>query len=241
MNALNTPAPAPAAPAAEPLFETREAWLWAFLDAARPRFEALNAPIPANVRLSVGHMSTGYRSRALGETYSPAMSADGHYEIFISPKNESAARIADVLTHELIHTVCWNDGHGKEFGRIARGLGLVGPLTATSAGQDWFAWAAPILEALGPLPYSPMLDMAGRAPSPEPRPAPTPGAPATGAPATGGFRPGFKKKPTFARKVYCPDCGWTARVSAVHIDRHSHLTCPVPDCGGVMIAEARKD
>jgi hypothetical protein len=229
-----TAAPAPAT------FETREAWLWAFVDAARPYFDALNASIPENIRVSVGHMSTGYRSRAIGETYSPHMSADGHYEIFISPKNIEAARIADVLTHELIHTVCWSDGHGREFGRIARGLGLAGPLTATHGGPDWFAWAAPILEALGPIPYAPMLDMPGAAAPRDPQAPAAPGAtPAPTPPTAGGYMP-RKKKPTFARKVHCPDCGWTARVSAVHIDRHAYLTCPAPDCGGVMIAEARK-
>jgi len=45
-------------------------------------------------------------------------------------------------------------GHGKEFGRVARGVGLEGKLTATVAGEDLVTDFDAILESLGEYPHS---------------------------------------------------------------------------------------
>ena len=42
-------------------------------------------------------------------------------------------------------------GHGKAFKRIALGLGLVGPMRATTPGDTFLAASAPILSAAGSL------------------------------------------------------------------------------------------
>lgn len=189
-------------------YETREQWLNAFLRLAAPHFAALGAPIPANCRVSIGFPSAGYRSKVIGECWSNAASADNHYEIFLNPRNETDARIADILTHEACHAALGiAEGHGKRFRALASGLGLTGKMTATTAGPDWFAWAAPILTQLGPMPYGAL---------------------------TGAMKPPRKKKPTHGIKVECPACGWLARVNAKWIEPHSHLNCPAPECGTEM-------
>lgn len=192
-------------------YTTREDWLNAFIDAARPRFEEANAPLPINVRVAVGFTSKGTRGARIGECWSSAASEDGHFEIFIKPTLDNPARICDVLTHELIHVaVGIEQGHNAYFRRVATSLGLEGKATATIAGAAWYDWALPIMEALGPMPYGAL---------------------------TGTMNSGRKKQKTALLKVECPACGWLARVTAKHIDAHAHLNCPVPDCAGVLITE----
>ena len=192
-------------------FTTREAWLEAFIDASRSRFDAANAPLPLNVRVAVGFTSKGTRGNRIGECWSDSASDDGHFEIFIKPTLTDAARICDVLTHELIHAaVGIAEGHGQAFRRVALSLGLGGSMTATVAQAGWYEWAMPIIESLGPLPYAALH---------------------------GGFNTGRPKQSTSLLKVECPACGWLARVTAKHIDKYSHLNCPVPDCSGVLITD----
>jgi hypothetical protein len=190
--------------------ETREAWLNAFVDAARPHFEAAGSPIPLNVRVSIGFTSTGHKGSSIGECWSNEASDDNHYEIFISPTNQTDSRIADILTHELCHAALgMAAGHGKAFKALATGLGLEGKMTATTAGEGWYSWAAPILEHLGPMPYAAIKD---------------------------GMTPPRKKKKTYLLKVECDACGWLARVTASHC--HDGMACPLPDCDGGLIVDA---
>ena len=192
-------------------YETREQYLNAFIEAAREQFNAVGAPLPLNVRVSVGFTSKGSRGKRIGECWSSDASADGHFEIFISPQIENVAHVCDVLTHELVHAALGiAEGHGKKFGRVARALGLEGPLTATQAGKGWYDWALPIIETLGDMPYA-QID--------------------------GGTRTGRPKQKTSLLKVECPCCGFVARVTSKHITPHAHLNCPVPECVGVLMVE----
>lgn len=213
MNALN------ASTALTPVNEadTREAWMNSFIDAARPHYEAAGHPIPLNIRVSIGFTSTGYKSSCVAECWFPQASDDGHYELLVTPTTQTEARIAGLITHEVAHAAVHakngHKGHGKPFKDLATALGLVGPMQSTTEGADWYAWAAPILEAIGPMPYAPLK--AGTAP---PR----------------------KTSTTYTLKVECPACGWLARVTRKHIDAHSHLNCPVPDCGGALEVEVKE-
>jgi len=183
-----------------------ETWLNRFIERARPVYAAAGFPIPDNTRARIGFPSTGMRSNRIGECWSSVASADNHFEIYVSPKVvEGEARLADILSHELCHAAAAMD-HGPVFGKLARAIGLEGKLTCTTAGADWFKWAAPILAELGPMDFGALN--------------------ATASPR--------KKKATFLRKVECPDCGWLARVTKSHILPFTHLVCPVPECGGVL-------
>lgn len=188
------------------LYLTREEWLNAFVTASRPHFERVGAPLPDKVRVSVGFTSKGSKGNRIGECWASEASADGHFEIFLKPSTKTASRLADILTHELVHAaVGLAAGHGPGFGKVARALGLTGKMTSTTAAQGWYEWALPILNALGPMPYG-VLD--------------------------GGQSTAKPKQKTNLLKVECDCCGWLARVTAKHMD-HVLLVCPT-QCGGTL-------
>ncbi|API59614.1 hypothetical protein BSL82_10045 [Tardibacter chloracetimidivorans] len=186
----------------------REAWLNAFAREARPAFDEAGYPLPENVRIAIGFPSSGKRSKVIGECWTDAASADGHFEIFLRPSLESDARIADVLTHELVHAAVGIEArHGGPFARCARALGLEGKLTATTAGEAWREWALPILEKLGPLPHAPLT--------------------------SANLSSAKPKQGTRMLKLTCNKCGFTCRTTQKHIDAAGDgLICPIPICDG---------
>jgi hypothetical protein len=96
-------------------------------------FQRLGAPLPNQLRIAIGFTSRGRRSRNIGECWDNQCSEDRHFEIFIRPdvsesKDLMPMQIAAILGHELVHaTVGVAAGHGREFRRVAKGIGLVGP------------------------------------------------------------------------------------------------------------------
>ena len=144
--------------------ETREAYLNAFVAAARDKFAEVGSPIPAKVRVAIGWPSAGSNSRVVGECWSDTVSADGHFEIFIVPREGCPIEICDTLTHELVHAaVGLNAKHGPLFKKCATALGLEGKMTSASGGDAWREWALPLIEALGGFPGAALQD---RVPSP---------------------------------------------------------------------------
>ncbi len=195
--------------ASNPIHATREQWLNAFMVAARPQFALAGAPLPLNVRISVGFPSSGRKGKSIGECWSAIASDDGHFEIFLKPTLDSDARIADVLTHELVHAAVGLEArHGKAFGKVAKALGLGGKMTATIALEGWYAWALPILNELGPMPYAVL---------------------------NSGLSSAKPKQKTNLLKVECDCCGWLARVTAKWIEPYSYLQCPDNSCNGQLI------
>jgi len=201
-------------------YETREQWLNACVMAHRPFFDAAGYSLPLNIRASIGFPINGIRSSEIGVIVYPEASTDSHYEIFINPILKDGATvgestIASTLTHELVHAALdynlADRGHDqKTFGKLAKKiLGLEGRCEATYAGADWYAWASPMLDALGPMPYSEI---------------------------SAALLKQKKTVPTWGIKVECPDCGWLARASKKHIQPHTHLNCPAPECDGILIA-----
>lgn len=190
-------------------FPTREAWLQAFIERARPHFTRVGSTLPAAVRVAIGFTSMGKRGKRIGECWSDFASRDQTFEIFIVPSLDNPSRIADILTHELVHVaVGLADGHGKQFKRCATALGLTGKMTATVAGEEWHKWADPIVEALGPLPHA----------------------------ALDGKSTTDKKQTTRLLKCVCEECGAIIRASravAVFVDQ-----CPISECGGKMTCDA---
>ena len=167
-------------------FNTREGYLAAFVAAARPVFAAVGLTIPAAVRVGVGWTSKGSRAKAIGECWSTACSDDGTWEIILSPGLADGPRVADVLTHELIHAaVGLACGHRGAFLRAMRALGLEGKATATTAGPGWHDLFDAIVEGLGAYPHA-RLD--------------------------GAQSSGPKKQGTRQLKVECP-CGVIYRMS----------------------------
>jgi hypothetical protein len=63
-------------------------------------------------------------------------------------------QVAAILGHELVHAAVGVAArHGKAFRRVARSIGLVGQMAATTAGLEFEQAIRPILEAAGPLPH----------------------------------------------------------------------------------------
>lgn len=193
-------------------YETREEYLNVFIEKARPRFEAANAPLPSNVRVAVGFTSGGTRGSRIGECWSSDASEDGYFEIFIKPTLADPTRVCDVLTQQLIHAaVGLKEGRGMVFRRVATSLGYEGKMTAPTATAGWYSWAAPIIAELGAMPY--------------------------GALADGGVSSARPKQSAALLKAECPVCGWLARVTKKHVRPYPYLGCPVPTCDGELVCE----
>ncbi len=166
----------------------------------RPAFEAVGASVPVAVRLSCGWPSKGAttsRNRRIGECWSERCSADGTREVFVSPTLADPVEVGAVLVHELVHAAGYV-GHGADFAKVARALGLTGRMTATVAGERLTADLAAITSELGPYPHATL----------------TPGQ-------------DDRKQSTRLLKVQCPDedCGYTVRVTAKWLEV-GFPTCP---------------
>ena len=183
-------------------FSTREEWLVAFMDASRPIFKQHGYELPENIRVSIGFPSKGAKSKTIGECWQSEASEDDAVEIFITPGMGSAARIADILTHELIHALGIR-GHKADFKKCMLAVGLAGKPTATVAGDGWWEWAQPILDKLGPLPHAALA---------------------------GNSTNGKKKQTTRMLKCECQHCGIVFRTSAKHVERVGR--CPDLFCDG---------
>jgi hypothetical protein len=143
-----------AQPAPVPQHPTREAWLEAAIDQFRPLFAspAVNAPLPERVKVTCGWAT---KHKAIGQAFPRALSAAAVNEVFISPKLDDAARVLDVLCHELVHVSddC-KSGHKGHFARVARALDMQGALTATTAGPVLKATCDEIVRRIGAYPHA---------------------------------------------------------------------------------------
>jgi hypothetical protein len=192
------------------LHQTREAWLNYVARRMAPIFETLRAPLlPAQLRIAIGFTSSGRRSKHIGECWDNQCSEDRHFEIFIRPdlsesKDLMPMQVAAVLGHELVHAaVGVAAGHGKEFRRVARGIGLIGQMAATMAGPEFEQAMRPILEAAGPLPHGRLR------------------------PAVGASSHSRRKRQYSGRiKCSCRNCGYTVHTTRKWLDLAGTPLCP---------------
>jgi hypothetical protein len=192
------------------LHQTREAWLNYLAQCMAPMFEKLGAPLPAQLRIAIGFTSSGRRSRNIGECWDDQCSEDRHFEIFIRPdlsesKDLMPMQVAAILGHELVHAAVGVAArHGKPFRRVAKGIGLVGQMAATTAGPEFEKVMRPILEGAGPLPHG-RLQLAVGASSHSSR----------------------RKKPHSGQiKCACSTCGYTVRTTLRWLDFAGAPLCP---------------
>ena len=181
-------------------FKHREPWLHAVAERLRPIFASHHAAVPDKIRISCGFPSVGafaVKRKRLGECWSDANSADGHFEIMISPVIDDTMRVAGVLAHQLVHaTVGIQHGHKGPFGRLARAIGLEGKMTATTEGEAFKQAVAPILEAVGPYPHAELSKTART------------------------------KQGTRLIKLQCPTCDYTVRITRKWLDEVGAPDCP---------------
>jgi len=214
-----------------PRAKSREEWLNNAIRLSRPIFRKLNCPLPKKVRAACSWTSHGARSAAIGQCWTYEASKDQTVEIHVSPVldnvlTEGQQGVLDVFVHELGHAAAGiSEGHKGEFARVARELGLAGPLTATNAGPEFVKMFKPIVKALGPYPHAElrpsMLVPAG------------PGGGA-GTPSGRGGAPvprtsGPRKQGTRMLKVMCKDCGYTLRTTRTWLEMQGTPKCPCND------------
>lgn len=185
-----------------PVYTTREEWLNAAVEAVRPWFDAVEAPLPEQVRVSCGFPGGGSPRKRIGECWSRAASADGVHNVFVSPiladlvDVEQRRGVLEVVVHELVHVADDNQsGHTGRFLQVATALGLDGKMTATTIGPELMPKLIALAEELGPYPHSAIRLGAGR-----------------------------KTQSTRMLKVECPYCGYTVRTT------RKWLEVGVPHC-----------
>lgn len=142
----------------------------------------------------------GKKKRTRGQCWSAAASGDKHAEIFVSPVEDDARQIGEIIAHELIHAALPEAGHKGPFVRAAKALGYEKPFTQSNPTPDFRVWADPLIAAQGPYPHHRLNAMTAV---------------------------GAKKKQT-ARllKAECPECGYTVRVTRKWVVEMGAPLCP---------------
>lgn len=115
------------------------------------------APILEGLRISISWPSKralSAKKRVLGETYAATLSKGGNTEILVTYFLDDSYQALAILTHELGHvSVGTKAGHGAEFKRYAKAVGLEGPATTTVAGDAMRPIFEAIVTKLGAIPH----------------------------------------------------------------------------------------
>lgn len=180
------------------LHSNREEWLKTAVAELRPIFNSISFSLPDKIRVTCGFPSSRARAsnRFIGEHWGPAVSADGHHEILISPVIDDPIQVFATLVHELAHAATDGHGHDRVFLKCVRSLWLEGKPTATVAGDAFKQNFHDLLESLGAYPHAKMNIDALR-----------------------------KKQSTRMLKASCPACGYTIRLTKTWADQ-GLPTCP---------------
>jgi hypothetical protein len=113
-------------------------------------------------------------------------------------------QVAAILAHELVHAAVGVAArHSKEFRRVAKGIGLIGQMTATTAGPEFEKAMQPILVAAGPLPHGRLHLTAG-----------------------GSSHSRRKKQYPRQIKCACTNCGYTVHTTRKWLDQTGAPLCP---------------
>jgi hypothetical protein len=200
----------------------RESWLSDVADRLRTAFVQLDAPLPERLRIAIGFPSTGRRAKATGECWDSTASTDDTFEILVRPdlaemEGALALPVAAALVRELIHAaVGLQAGKGPRYRRVALGIGLLGPMRATTPGPAFLALIAPILQDAGPLPHARLHT--------EPR---------SGAYGEDPENPPVSTRPRKQANRHvrcaCPVCGYVVRTARKWLDRIGPPLCPLHD------------
>lgn len=137
----------------------REDWLTrAAVILEEELFKPAGYDVPRNIRYAVSFPSSGgasQRNTTIGQCWSSIVSADGYFEVMISPRLDDNKTIVATLIHEIVHAVVGlKAGHDKVFKRCALAVGLSGPMRSTSITDDtWDQVKDKIYSVLGTIPH----------------------------------------------------------------------------------------
>jgi len=178
---------------------TREEWLTSVAKLAEPIFNEADLTFPERWRVTCGFPcknATGANKRRVGECHSSRMSADGSFEMFVTPMVAGNADAIKILLHEMVHACVGTEhGHRKPFSQACKALGFVGkPTQAEPGDEDWKPFFDLAVESFGEYPHA-KLDVSN-----------------------------MKKQSTRMVKVACP-CGCSLRMTRKWIDEVGTPTC----------------
>lgn len=193
------PPPSAALPAGVTASQTnRETYLLSAIDRLRPLFQAAGLAIPP-VRVSVGWPGGRGGKNKVGSCWPRAASRDGVFQVFVSPVVDDTHQALGVLVHELCHACTDCSGHGADFSKLARAVGLDGKLTATYPGQTLIdRLNGLVIEPLGSYPHAAIV--------PE--------------------ESGEKKQTTRMVKCVCEDSGYTCRTTRAWLEKYGPPISP---------------
>jgi hypothetical protein len=144
-----------------PIFKTREEWLTEATRHIHARAALLGlGDNPPKVRVACGF--TYGKGRRIGECWRKEQSGDGTFEIIVHNKLDNPVEVLAVIVHEIGHTFMeQGTGHKAPFRRWAVTMGLAGPMTATTPGDELALWLKELAATLGTYPHA-ALDSARR-------------------------------------------------------------------------------
>jgi hypothetical protein len=137
---------------------SREDWLGAAtVLIAQVLADRADLELPA-VRVACGWPSKGgtkAKNRTLGECWNPEASEDAHAEVFISPMENEALVVVQILTHELIHAALpKGTGHKGPFVKAAKAVGFEAPFTSLQPSDALTEWTQGVVDALPAYPHA---------------------------------------------------------------------------------------
>jgi hypothetical protein len=152
-------------------------------------FDATGNHLAQAIRVACGFPFTASRSGVTGETHAETASADGSFEILVSPELAQPDEVFIELLAQLCHTTAGAAGFGTPYIINAQAMGLIAAGTVSApwkraiAGADCDTRWGPIIESLGDYPHAALA--VGRR----------------------------VKQTTNLLKAVCPQCGYTVRVT----------------------------
>ncbi len=147
----------------QPLYATREEWLNAAVEELRPFFSSNGHTLPAEIRVATGYPTNAKRSgfKVLGQCIPNTNSADGHYEICVSPQVDNPYKVTEVLIAQLACTAkgALNQAN-KAYAKVAEAMHILpagtasNPYYETSHGAAFDSAYAAIIQSLGTYPHA---------------------------------------------------------------------------------------
>ena len=146
-----------------PVHANREDWLNAAVDELRPFFSARGHTLPAEIRVACAYPTNAKRSgfKVLGECIPNTNSADGHWEIYISPVLDKPNLVTRTLIAQLCRTAkgAYNVNN-LAYSRVAEALHILpagvasSPYKEVTHGNDFISAYQDIIDSLGVYPHA---------------------------------------------------------------------------------------
>lgn len=208
-------------------FETREQWLTAAVEMFRPMFlTRANASIPSVVRVSVGFPAGASVNKVIGQCLAQHVAKDKNHQVYINPILDNATDVLRCLSHELIHTVVFEDGHKSKFQKIFKAMGHDGTALSTGVTELYGIELATMADELGEYPHSGVVLEEYQTPTGRTKKR---------------IQGGPRVQTTRQVKVYCEsdECGFQYYTSTkwimAAVEKHETSAGPCPLCGNSML------